>query len=74
MLNTIAWILGTDLALISIATLFARAWVRVARIDKLEESVEKLKEKSNKVDILESRIEAIENGIEEIKKLIKEMK
>lgn len=73
-LDTVAWILGTDIALVSIATVFASAWIRVTRIDKLEENVERLRERFNKVEVLESKIIAIENGIEEIKLLIREQR
>ncbi len=72
--ETVAWILGTDLGLISIATIFASAWIRVSRIDKLESSLDKLWEKFTKVDVLENKIEAIEHGIDEIKEMIKEQR
>lgn len=74
MFETVAWIIGTDLGLISIATIFASAWIRVSRIDKLEASVDKISEKQNKVDILEGRISGIEKALQEIKDLIKESK
>jgi hypothetical protein len=73
-LDTVAWIIGTDLGLVSIATIFASAWVRVSRIDKLESSVEELQKKFNRIDVLESKIESIEDGIAEIKELLKGMK
>lgn len=69
-LDTVTWILGTDLGLIAVATIFASAWVRVSRIDKLESTVEKLGEKFSRVEILETKINAIEDGIEEIKNIL----
>lgn len=72
--NTFGLILGTDLGLASVAAIFASAWIRVTRIDKLESSLEKLWEKFTKVDVLESKIQAIENGIDEIKDLLKEQR
>ncbi len=69
-LETVAWILGTDLGLVSVATIFASAWIRVSRIDKLETSVENLTKNQTRIDILETKIDAIENGIDEIKKIL----
>lgn len=71
-LDTAAWIIGTDLGLAGIATIFASAWVRVSRIDKLETSVEELQKKLNRIDVIENQIESIERGIVEIKEMIKE--
>lgn len=73
-LETVAWILGTDVGLVSIATVFASAWIRVTRIDKLEDSVKEVRDKFSRIDVLETQIEAIESGIIEIKELIKDIK
>lgn len=73
-LDTVAWILGTDLGLVSIATVLASAWIRVSRIDKIEADVESLKKDSSRVIVLESKIIAIEEGIKEIKEMIKEQR
>lgn len=73
-LDTVAWIIGTDLALISIATIFASAWVRVNRIDKLEDSMAEFRKQFGRIDGLDNKIEYIERGIVEIKEMIKEIK
>jgi Tfp pilus assembly protein PilN len=70
--ETIAWIVGTNLGLASIATIFASAWVRVSRIDKLEAEIDKLWERITEVQILKTEVEACKQGITEIKELLKE--
>jgi hypothetical protein len=73
MLETVAWIIGTDIGLASIAMIFASAWIRVTRIDKMELSIEGLQDELSQVDILKVHIEQIQKSIEEIKSLIKEI-
>lgn len=68
--ETVAWIMGTDLGLVSIAIVFASAWIRVSRIDNLEDSVKDLLKNQSRIDILETKIESIENGINEIKTIL----
>jgi hypothetical protein len=70
--ETISWILGTNLGLGTVATIFARAWIRVSRIDKLESEVEKIWERVTEVQILRNEIEVCKQGITEIKELLKE--
>lgn len=74
MFETLTWVIGTNLGLASIAMIFASAWIRVSRIDKMELSIDNLTEKVSQVDILKAYIENIKESIEEIKSLIKEMK
>lgn len=70
--ETIAWIIGSNIGLGSIATIFASAWVRVSRIDKLESEVDKLWEKITEVHVLKTKLEGCERGITEIKELLNE--
>lgn len=70
--ETIAWIVGTNIGLASISTIFASAWVRVSRIDKLEAEIDKLWERITEVQVLKTEVEACKNGITEIKELLKE--
>lgn len=70
--ETIAWILGANLSLGSIAMIFAKAWVRVSRIDKLEGEVDKLWERMTELQVLKNEITFCKDGITEIKELLKE--
>lgn len=70
--ETIAWIIGANLGLGSIATIFASAWVRVSRIDKLEAELDKLWERMTEIQILKNEITFCKDGITEIKELLKE--
>lgn len=70
--ETISWILGANLGLASIAAIFARAWIRVSRIDKLETEVDKLWERITEIQILRNEIAVCKDGITEIKELLKD--
>lgn len=72
MINTelITWAIGGNVGLASVATIFASAWVRVNRIDKLEESIDKLWEKITNIGILSNKIENVEQSIIELKQMI----
>lgn len=70
--ETIAWIIGVNTGLASVAVVFAKAWVRVSRIDKLEAEVDKLWERITEIQVLKTEVEACKNGITEIKELLKE--
>lgn len=69
-LETISWIIGANVGLGSIAMIFASAWVRVSRIDKIEEQIEKLWDKLTRVEVLDTKMTVLEKHIEEIKELI----
>lgn len=72
--ETLSWVLGVDLGLASIAVVFASAWIRVARIDKIEIKLDELTNKSNKIDVLEAKIESIQSGIMEIKEILEKQR
>lgn len=72
--ETITWVLGSNLAFASVATIFASAWIRVNRIDKVENEIEEIKNKLTNITLLEHRVVFVEQAIIEIKDLLKELK
>jgi hypothetical protein len=53
-----------------VMTIFAQAWVKATRIDKIEAEIDKLWEKLVTVSVLETKIKAIEDGIRDIKEML----
>jgi steroid 5-alpha reductase family enzyme len=70
-LEIIAICVSTVVGALGCATIFAGAWVKASRIDKMQEEIDKLWDKFSTVTVLEAKIEAIEDGIREIKQLLK---
>lgn len=71
-LELVSVIIGVDVGLCGVAAIFAGAWVKASRVDKLEAEINALWGKINKIDVLESKIEGIEEGIRDIKHLLQD--
>ena len=70
-LEVIAVCVSTVVGALGCATIFAGAWVKASRLDKMQEEIDKLWDRFSVVTVLETKIEAIEDGIRDIKDLLK---